>query len=214
MTKDEFEKIFNTSLDLKSKNWKYVALGRAKNSFVSISELGEITKDFLYYDYGHKIWEVDLDQWLEDELFTLRDAMKVALSTKANYSDNILFKELPHLKHNHVEINLNVFGKVIELPKSNSKKSPIVGKSLELDNIAEVIEKAYAKNKVELFDHDLETYIQKTSKFRGRPKEDLLLDKLTTDLLEVSEKINTKEAIPILERMSMTITLLKKFIND
>lgn len=175
MTTEDFKAKYYTALELEKKNWKFIPLGGRKGFMASISGLGEIDKDFLYYEYANKIWEIDLNQTLENTNTTLKSLVKSILKNKISTTPTIEFIELKHRKNDQVAVDLNTYGRLATmqpaiLEGTHQKASPTI---------------------IEVPTTQVLDGLDRLALIRNRTKTDLILDDLSGKIL----KLNSSETI-------------------
>ena len=168
MTKEEFREKYEKSLSLSSKKWKFISAGNRKGFMVSISGLGEIDLDFLYYNYAGKIWEIDLNQTLPKTNTTLRSLLRKILNDKKSDVESINFIELKSRSNDQVAVDLNIYGRTL-----GTIPTILQGKQEKIINAT--VSKPVVTDELDLF-----------SKIRNRPKEELILDDIVREILLLS----------------------------
>lgn len=194
MTTEDFKAKYYTALELERKNWKFIPLGGRKGFMASISGLGEIEKDFLYYEYANKIWEIDLNQLIENTNTSLKSLVKSILKNKNSTTPTIEFIELKHRKNDQVAVDLNTYGKLTNaqpsiLEGSHQKSAPSIIEA----PVAQVLDG-----------------LDRLALIRNRTKTDLILDDLSGKILKLNSTPNIKKAdidliIGILQYLKQTI---------
>lgn len=194
MTTEDFKAKYYNALELEKKNWKFIPLGGRKGFMASISGLGEIDKDFLYYEYANKIWEIDLNQLIENTNTTLKSLVKSILKNKISTTPTIEFLELKHRKNDQVAVDLNTYGRLTKaqpaiLEGTHSKANPTIIEA----PVAQVLDG-----------------LDRLSLIRNRTKTDLILDDLSKKILNLNSTPTIKKAdidliIGILQYLKQTI---------
>lgn len=194
MTTEDFKAKYYTALELERKNWKFIPLGGRKGFMASISGLGEVEKDFLYYEYANKIWEIDLNQLIENTNTTLKSLVKSILKNKVSTTPTIEFIELKHRKNDQVAVDLNTYGRL-------TSAKPAILEGAQQKSAPSIIEAPIAQ----VLDG-----LDRLALIRNRTKTDLILDDISGKILELNSTRTIKKGdidvlIGLLQYLKQTI---------
>lgn len=194
MTTEDFKAKYYTALELERKNWKFIPLGGRKGFMASISGLGEVEKDFLYYEYANKIWEIDLNQLIENTNTTLKSLVKSILKNKVSTTPTIEFIELKHRKNDQVAVDLNTYGRL-------TSAKPAILEGTQQKSAPSIIEAPIAQ----VLDG-----LDRLALIRNRTKTDLILDDISGKILELNSTRTIKKGdidvlIGLLQYLKQTI---------